>query len=132
MRAATFPAPKWAVNPGKRPFLVKAMRAKAGDPPRTMPQKIFAGRADDPTLSHDLVRLKVDQVFLTRDANRGLSEAKQLGMKKAAVEVAVAYETRCVTENGPAQHEGVVSREVLGAGVLIARPGIGFPAAVHL
>lgn len=108
------------------------MRAKAGDPPRTMPQKIFAGRADDPTLTRDLVYLKVDQVILARDPNRSLAEAKRFGLKKAAVEVAVAFETDCVTADSPAVERQTVSREVLQSGVLIARPGIGFPASVHL
>ena len=46
------------------------MRARAGDPPRTMTQKILAGRADDPQLSADLPRVKVDQVILARDPDR--------------------------------------------------------------
>ncbi len=112
------------------------MRARAGDPPRTMTQKILAGRADDPSLDGDLVRVKVDQVILTRQPNRVLGEALQLGMKKSAVEVAIAYDTRCITDGAPVESSpGApenVSREVLQQGVLIARPGIGFPAAVHL
>jgi aconitate hydratase len=108
------------------------MRAKAGDPPRTMPQKILAGRADDPTLGRDLVRLKVDQVILSRDPSKGLAEAKRLGLKKAAVEVAIAYETECVTIHHQSPPGDAVPREVLQTGVLIARPGIGFPSAVHL
>ncbi len=112
------------------------MRARAGDPPRTMTQKILAGRADDPNLDGDLVRVKVDQVILTRQPNRVLGEALQLGMKKSAVEVAIAYDTRCITDGAPVESSpGApenVSREVLQQGVLIARPGIGFPAAVHL
>ncbi len=42
------------------------MRARAGDPPRTMPQKILAGRATDPQLRGDVVQVKVDQVILSR------------------------------------------------------------------
>jgi aconitate hydratase len=42
------------------------MRARAGDPPRTMPQKILAGRAADPQLRGDLVHVKVDQVVDAR------------------------------------------------------------------
>jgi aconitate hydratase len=110
------------------------MRARAGDPPRTMTQKILAGRADDPELAGDLVRVKVDQVILAREPNRVLAETVDLSMRKCAVEVAVAYDTRCVT-NGDRTDGGSarrVSREFLQQGVLIARPGIGFPAAVHL
>ena len=50
------------------------MRARAGDPPRTMTQKILAGRADDPNLNGDLVRVKVDQVVLAREPDRTLAE----------------------------------------------------------
>ena len=55
-----------------------------------MTQKVLAGRADDTSLSGELVRVKVDQVILAREPNRSLSEALQQGMKKCAVEVAVA------------------------------------------
>ena len=112
------------------------MRARAGDPPRTMTQKILAGRSDDPDLTSDLLTVKVDQVILAREPNRVLAEALELGMKKCAVEVGVAYDTRCIT-NGDAIETAAaaprrVSREFLQQGLLIARPGIGFPAAVHL
>lgn len=100
-----------------------------------MTQKVLAGRADDPELKGSIVRVKVDQVILAREPNRVLAEALDHGMKKAAVEVAVAYDTWCVTSDG--QEPGLadpqrVSRAVLQNNVLIARPGIGFPAAVHL
>ncbi len=112
------------------------MRARAGDPPRTMPQKILAGRADDPLLKADLVLTKVDQVILAKEPNRTLAEAIGLGLKKSAIEIAIAYDTRCLTTgepdelvmNAPEQ----VSREALEHGILIGRPGIGFPSAVHL
>lgn len=107
------------------------MRPRAGDPPRTMPQKVLAGRADDPKLGADLVKVKVDQVVLARDPNRSLGEALDRGLKKAAVELAIAYDTRCVTTaNGESRAR--VSRSVLQQSVLVARPGIGFPPAVHL
>src|SRR5258708_7805335 len=91
------------------------MRAKAGDPPRTMPQKILAGRADDPLLAGDLVHLKVDQVILSREPH---------------LAVAVAYDTPCVTAANDEEPLGL--RSALNYGMLVARPGIGFPAAVHL
>jgi aconitate hydratase len=112
------------------------MRARAGDPPRTMTQKILAGRAGDPSLSGDLVRVKVDQVVLSREPNRALAEAIQAGMKRVSVEVAVAYDTRCITDGNPVEvapnAPNRVSRDVLSSGVLIARAGIGFPGPVHL
>ena len=79
---------------------VSPMRARAGDPPRTMTQKILAGRADDPSLSGDLLRVKIDQVILSREPERALTEALLAGARKFAVEVAVAYDTRCVTRSG--------------------------------
>lgn len=111
------------------------MRARAGDPPRTMTQKILAGRADDPNLNGELVRVKVDQVILAREPGRTLAEAVELNAKKCAVEVAVAYDTRCIAsaeppDAGAAQQQ--LLREGLQLGMLIARPGIGFPSAVHL
>ena len=112
------------------------MRAKAGDPPRTMPQKILAGRAEDPRLDEALVRVRVDQVILAREPNEVLAEAVARGLKKTSVETAVAYDTRCVTASSPEELQTrtpqQVASHVLGRGVAIARAGIGFPAAVHL
>jgi homoaconitase/3-isopropylmalate dehydratase large subunit len=108
------------------------MRARAGDPPRTMTQKVLAGRADNPELKGDLVRVKVDQVILARDPSRVLGEALQHGMKKSGVEVAVAYDTRCITTDGSETPGDRVLRAALATGLLLARPGIGFPAPVHL
>ena len=71
------------------------MRARAGDPPRTMAQRILAGRCADPSLSGDLVQVKVDQVVLARAPARALAEAVALGLKRTSVEVAIAYEGRC-------------------------------------
>ncbi|HVJ16233.1 MAG TPA: hypothetical protein VM686_12410, partial [Polyangiaceae bacterium] len=67
-----------------------------------MTQKILAGRADDPNLNGDLLHVKVDQVVLSREPERVLSEALLGGMKKCGVEVAIAYDTRCVTRAGEA------------------------------
>jgi aconitate hydratase len=110
------------------------MRARAGDPPRTMTQKILAGRADDPSLGADLLRVKIDQVILSREPERALTEALLAGARKFAVEVAVAYDTRCITRQGevPSSSAQRAFRDALGLGLLLARPGIGFPAAVHL
>src|SRR5688572_28606268 len=110
------------------------MRARAGDPPRTMTQKILAGRSDDPNLAGDLVRVKVDQVVLTRELDRTVGEALQLGAKRCAVEIGVAYETKCVTTPAdlPSAASARAIRDALGLGMLVARPGIGFPAAVHV
>lgn len=113
------------------------MRARAGDPPRTMPQKILAGRAADPQLRGDLVQVKVDQVVLSRSAGRALGEALALGMKKTSIEVAIAYDGTCVTDAASlqdAEDRGPRSTpaELPGFNIQIARPGIGFPGPVHL
>src|SRR4051812_20474808 len=113
------------------------MRARAGDPPRTMPQKILAGRCADAQLRGEIVEVKVDQVVLSRAPMRAYGEALSLGLKKTPVEVAVAYDTICVTDAktqalAAARTYQSVPLEMSHAGVLIARPGIGFPAPVHL
>jgi aconitate hydratase len=99
-----------------------------------MTQKILAGRADDPQLSADLPRVKVDQVILARDPDRVLAEVALLGGKKCMPEVGIAYDSRCVTQIGdPKPGIGARAyRDALALGMLVARPGIGFPAQVHL
>ena len=101
-----------------------------------MPQKILVGRTDDSRLEDDIVRVRVDQVILAREPNDILREASDWGLKKAAVETAVAYDTRCVTsgasEELACRTPQQVSRAFINSGIVIARAGIGFPAAVHL
>ena len=110
------------------------MRARAGDPPRTMAQKILAGadariRRSRATSS----RSKVDQVVLARAPARALGEAVAAGLKKTSVEVAIAYDGRCVTDaTRGGTTRGAASVEMLAHGVLVARAGVGFPAPVHL
>lgn len=113
------------------------MRARAGDPPRTMPQKILAGRTADPQLRGDLILVKVDQVILSRAPSRALAEALAAGMKKTPIEVAVAYDGTCVSDAASlAEVEHGAARSVAPDlplyNVPIARPGIGFPAPVHI
>ncbi len=114
------------------------MRARAGDPPRTMAQKVLAGRASNPSSSGALVELKVDQIVLARAPLRSFGEALQAGMKRTTAEVAIVYDTTCVTENtgarGPREGTSVVaaSPEMLAHGLMVARPGVGYPGPVHL
>jgi aconitate hydratase len=113
------------------------MRARAGDPPRTMAQKILAARSSDPTLAGEMVDVGVDQIVLSRAPMRAHAAAVAAGLKKTSVEVAVAYDGRCVTDAGPpdesrAMESRATSAEMLAHGVLIARAGVGFPAPVHL
>jgi aconitate hydratase len=101
-----------------------------------MPQKILAGRADDPRLGDDIVRVRVDQVILAREPNSILRDASEAGLKKVAVETAIAYDTRCITSSALEEVEQrtaeQVSRSFVNRGIVIARAGIGFPSAVHL
>src|SRR5258706_2279476 len=113
------------------------MRARAGDPPRTMPQKILAGRCADAQLRGDLVDVKVDQIILSRAPMRAFGEALALGLKKTPVDLVVAYDGTCATD--AARHAAATARapdsvapEMAYTGILVARPGIGFPAPVDL
>jgi aconitate hydratase len=111
------------------------MRARAGDPPRTMAQKILAGRCADPTLSADLVHVKVDQIVLARAPLRAMAEAREAGLKKTSAEVAIAYDVNCVTGRAMAASQEemhAATGDMLSHGVILARPGIGYPAPVHL
>lgn len=113
------------------------MRARAGDPPRTMPQKILAGRANDPQLKGDLVQVKVDQVILSRAPARAMGFALEAGLKKAVPEVTIAYDGTAVTTPATlaaaaAGAGDAVAPNLPSYGVLVARPGIGFPAPVHI
>jgi aconitate hydratase len=112
------------------------MRAKAGDPPRTMPQKILVGRTESGRLDEEGVRVRVDQIILAREPNEILREASNARLKKVGVECAVAYDTRCITARAREDLECRTPQQVAPAfvqsGVVIARAGIGFPAAVHL
>jgi aconitate hydratase len=101
-----------------------------------MPQKILAGRADDPRLLDDMVRVRVDQVILAREPNDVLRDAADWGLKKTSIETAVAYDTRCITTGSAEERDCRTPQQVaahaLNRGIVIARAGIGFPAAVHL
>lgn len=111
------------------------MRARAGDPPRTMAQKILAGRCADPLLSGEMVQVKVDQIVLTRDPLRAVAEAREAGLKKTSAEVAIVYDTHCVsgpTSIAAAEERHAALSDVLGHGLVVARPGVGFAAPVHL
>ncbi len=108
------------------------MRARAGDPPRTMAQKIFAARSPDPAPATGVVEIDVDQIVLVRSAARVVAEAVADGLKKTTAEVAVAYEGRCVTDGTAADEARASSSELLSRGVLVARAGVGFPAPAHL
>ncbi len=111
------------------------MRARAGDPPRTMAQKILAGRCADPTLSGDVITAKVDQIVLARAPLRAIAEAREAGLKKTSAEVAIIYDAHAVTGTASRHYSEemqAATAEVLAHGIVIGRPGVGFPAPVHL
>jgi aconitate hydratase len=102
-----------------------------------MPQKILAGRCADAQLRGDQVEVKVDQIILSRTPNLAYAEALALGLKKTPVELAVAYDGTCITDSATnaalsARAGDSVGPEMSAAGILMARPGIGFPGPVHL
>lgn len=114
------------------------MRARAGDPPRTMAQKILAGRCSDPMLTGSQVSVKVDQIVLSQSPLRAIAEAREAGLKKTSAEVAIVYDTQCVGSPVPAvraKAQGELHAaipEMLAHGIVLARPGVGFAAPVHL
>ena len=96
-----------------------------------MAQKIFATREDD-RAEGGMVEVDVDQVVLVRGAAQVVGEAAASGLKKTTVEVAVAYDGRCVTDGTPSDELRASTSELLSRGILAARAGVGFPAPVHL
>lgn len=111
------------------------MRARAGDPPRTMAQKILAGRCADPMLTSDLVTVKVDQIVLAKAPLRAVAEAREAGLKKTSAEVAIVYDTHAVTSRSSSSYSeemAAAAVDILAHGIVIARPGVGFAAPVHL
>jgi aconitate hydratase len=100
-----------------------------------MAQKILAGRCADPTLSGDVITAKVDQIVLTRAPLRAVAEAREAGLKKTTAEVAIIYDAHAVTGTASKTYSDemqAAAAEVLAHGIVIGRPGVGFPAPVHL
>lgn len=108
------------------------MRARAGDPPRTMAQKILAARSTAAASEGDFIEAHVDQVVLARAPVRAYAEALSLGLKKSRVEVAVAYDGRCVGEADSGDGARAAATDMVARGILFARAGVGFPGPVHL
>jgi aconitate hydratase len=102
-----------------------------------MPQKVLAGRSGDPQLKGDLIRIKVDQVILSKAPARAVAEGLKVGLKKAIPEITIAYDgfavsdprTQLAAAQGAAES---VSSAFPEYGVLVGRAGIGFPAPVHI
>ncbi len=98
-----------------------------------MAQKILSARSGDPTLAGDMVKVAVDQIVLARAPTRAYAAALAAGLKKPTVEVAIAYDARCITgPDGGDDSTRAASAEMLSHGILVARAGVGFPGPVHL
>lgn len=94
-----------------------------------MTQKILAAHSE-PSDPAELIQVKVDQVVLAREPNRVLARAFETGLRKVAVEIAVAYPRYCIGSRETASD--LVPVEALDVGLQVARPGIGFAPPVHL
>ncbi len=80
-----------------------------------------------------MVVASVDQIVFARSPRKAYAEAAAAGFKKTSVEVAVAYDGRCVSSDPAADDAARASlTEGLSHGVWAARAGVGFPAPVHL
>ncbi len=104
-----------------------------------MAQKVLAGRAEGGSRasgagsSPGTIEVKVDQIVLARAPGRAFADALASGLKRTHAEVAVVYDTTCVTDaDAPVDPARAASPDMLSHGILIARPGVGFPGSVHL
>src|SRR5262249_35821812 len=106
------------------------MRARAGDPPRTMAQKVLDPRRGGEPRAEEGVRgewqetgdtltVAVDQVVLARAPMEPFRDAVAAGLKRPPVELALAYDGHCVTAERP-REEGGTTEEMLSRGVWIA------------
>src|ERR1035438_486599 len=116
------------------------MRARAGDPPRTMAQKILSARSGELTFAgghaEGMVRAEVDQIVLARAPARALAAALAAGRKKPSAEVPLASAPRSIASR-PARgvdetSTRASSAELLSHGILVARAGVGFPGPVQI
>ena len=121
------------LRPSNRSITTR-MRARAGDPPARCLRKFSP--VDAPTRSFGATSSRSKS---TRSSCRARPRARsprrwRSGLKKTPVELAVAYDGTCVTDAASNARHGRArpSRwppEMPQAGILIARPGIGFPGA---
>ena len=100
-----------------------------------MGQKILEAHCDDEASADGLVEVRLDQVVLAREPNRVLGAAVDAGLHSIVPEVAVAYPPYCVhlgDEDSDPRAPHRVPHEALALGMLVAQPGAGFAATVHL
>lgn len=82
-----------------------------------------------------MVQVKVDQIVLARSPLKAIAEAREAGLKKTTAEVAIAYDTQATvspTDRARREEMHAATSDLLAHGIVVARPGIGFPAPVHL
>jgi len=99
-----------------------------------MAQKILSAHGDDDG-DNELVEVRVDQVVLAREPNRVLGAAVEAGLSSVIPEVAVAYPPYCVSlgeEDWDPRAAHRVPHDAISLGMLVAQPGAGFAATVHL
>ena len=96
-----------------------------------MAQKILAARASDASHDREMISASVDQIVLARAPMRAFDLSLSLGLNKAPVDVAVAYDGCCIAKPSP-KGDAAISLEMLAHGILVARAGVGFPGPVHL
>ncbi len=111
------------------------MRKGTKETPRTMGQKILAAHCNEEETDGALIEIKVDQVILAREPNRVLGAAVEAGLTSAVPEVAAAYPPYCLSigeEDSDPHAPHRVPHEALSLGFLVAQPGVGFAAMVHL
>ncbi len=114
------------------------MRAKAGDPPCTISQKILGPRQRGGARPGEPVLLAVDQIVLTDGVEGTIADARSRGLgtsngsgagKKTPVELAVAYDGHASRRAGEPEPFSV--RQALAHGLVVSRAGMGFAAPVH-
>lgn len=108
------------------------MRPRAGDPPRTMAQKILAGRALNEA-DQEVLSLKVDHAVLAADPVRTAKLLLQKGTTKARVETALAYSPACSFSAGLRVVGGDdLEPQLLKLGFNVGKVGHGFGPSVYL
>ena len=108
------------------------MRARAGDPPRTMAEKLVSGRAASRHADAELMRLPADQVAIVHSPEAVLTHPSVAALERVAVETAVVYEPQCVRFRNSSRSSGIeFRRNVLRQGMQVAKAGLGFAATVH-
>ncbi len=106
------------------------MRAKAGDAPCTISQKILGPRQRGGARPGEPVLLAVDQIVLTDGVESVIEDARTRGLaKKTPVELAVAYDGH--PTRGAGEPDAFSVRQALAHGLVVSRAGMGFAAPVH-